>query len=208
MRLDDPRNTHPTRRLRLRNAGVAAALAFLGGCAGSPPATFYTLSATAAAGPAAIAAHSVAVDAVALPALVDRPQLVLRQDDNRVAIDEQHRWAEPLRNGLGRVVAEDLSRLLAQPQVVAYPHGAGLDPDYRVQVDVQRFELQSRGTATLDAVWMVRTRAGGAAKSGRTQAHEPTGTTLETAVAAMSRAVGTLSADVAAAIRSLPAKRR
>ena len=187
---------------------TGTAIALLAGCASSPQASFYTLSATAPPRPATVATFSVAVDAVVLPALVDRPQLVLRQDDNRVALDEQHRWAEPLRNGLGLVLAENLSRLLGQRQVVAYPHGTGIDPDYRVQVDVQGFELQSGGTATLDAVWMVRARAGGASKAGRTQAHEPTGTTLETAVAAMSRAVGTLSADIAGAVQAPPAKRR
>lgn len=187
---------------------AGTAIALLAGCASSPPASFYTLSATAPPRPATAATFSVAVDAVVLPALVDRPQLVLRQDDNRVALDEQHRWAEPLRNGLGRVLAENLSRLLGQPQVVAYPHGAALDPDYRVQVDVQRFELQAGGTATVDAVWAVRARAGGPARTGRTRAQELAGSGHETAVAAMSRAVGTLSADIAGALQALPAKRR
>ena len=195
-------------RSGLRPIAGIGVVALLAACASSPPATFYTLSATAPQGSAAGKAFSVAVDAPALPALVDRPQLVLRQDDNRVTLDEQHRWAEPLRNGLGRVVAENLSRLLGQPQVVAYPHGAGLDPDYRVRIDVQRFDLQTGDAATLDAVWTVRAAAGGSPRTGSTRARQEAGETQESAVAAMSRAAGTLSADVAAAIRALPVARR
>ena len=193
---------------RIRHALAAGGLAFLSGCATSPTPSFYTLSATAPQALSVGRDYSIGITAVTLSPQVDRPQLVLRVDDNRVVLDEQHRWAEPLRSDLGRVVAENLSRLLGQQQVVAYPHGAGLDPDYRVQIDAQRFELRLGEAAALDAVWSVRAKAGDAVSTGRTLAEEAAAPGQAAAVAAMSRAAERLSGDIAAAIRALRAKRR
>jgi uncharacterized lipoprotein YmbA len=121
--------------------GPAFALAAaLSGCA-SAPAQFYTLAATARpeAG-ASPAAYVVAVDGVALPATVDRPQFVVQKGPNRVAVDEFNRWAAPLASSVARTLAENLVVLLGTPRVVSGPLAPSFDPAYRVTVDIQRFE--------------------------------------------------------------------
>src|SRR5512137_2842751 len=85
--------------------------ALLAGCSRSPRVTFYTLSATASSEAAAPAAVSVAVGPVTLPSLVDQPQLVVRTSLNQVDILEIHRWAEPLKSGITRIIAADLAVL-------------------------------------------------------------------------------------------------
>jgi uncharacterized lipoprotein YmbA len=56
--------------------------------------------------------YRVGVGPVTVPAAVDRPQIVLRVDANRVALQEQSRWAEPLKESIPRVVASNLAVLL------------------------------------------------------------------------------------------------
>src|SRR5207244_12561513 len=101
------------------------------------------------------------------PASVDRPQLVVRVGTNQVAVLDDHRWAEPLRDGIPRVVAENLAQLLGARQVVSYPNNVSFDPEYRVLLDIQRFESMPGQTVTIDALWTVRPPSGGAPKRGR-----------------------------------------
>ena len=93
----------------LRAVAVSAVLAILGaGCSSTPPARFYTLSSTST--PAAASSElSVAVGPVAVPAAVDRPQIVVSLGPNRVWLDEFNRWAAPLQDDIARVVAKNLA---------------------------------------------------------------------------------------------------
>jgi uncharacterized lipoprotein YmbA len=85
----------------------------LGGCATPLTERFYTLNASAPPQPVAHPArYRIAVGPVTVPALVDRPQIVLRAGANRVTIAEQSRWAEPLKDSIERVVAGNLALLL------------------------------------------------------------------------------------------------
>ncbi|GAB3473178.1 PqiC family protein [Azotobacter salinestris] len=188
------------RRAPLLLAGLA--LAALGGCASAPEERFYTLSAVAE--PAtATRAYTVSVGPVNVPEMVDRPQLVLRLAANRVEILEQARWATPLPSGIGQVVAANLARLLGGTRVAAYPQSAVSDPDYRVAVDVQRFESAPGTAASLDALWTIRSARGALVKAGRSTIDEPArGGDTEALVAAHDRALAALSRDIA---RALPA---
>jgi uncharacterized protein len=179
----------------------AVALA-LAGCA-SPRSNFYTLS--AAAKPVATAADfSVAVGPVSVPAAVDRPQMVVRLAPNQVAIDEFQRWASPLPDAIARVVAENLSATLGTPRVTVFSQPTAAGAQYRVLVDVLRFESAPGEAASLDAVWTVRNVKDGTTRSGRTTASEPVpDREYASLAAAHSRALGRLSEDLAGAIRAL-----
>jgi uncharacterized protein len=175
------------------------------GCARSPKATFYTLEPGAGAqavvpGPVS---YSVAVGAITLPEMVDRQQLVVRGDGNRVEILESHRWAGPLRGEIPRLLAENLRKLLGTERVSAYPQNAASDADFRVLVDIQRFEATPGESVTVDALWTISPTAGGALKTGRSLVSEPVrGAGYDAIVAAYSRALVTVSAEIARAIGS------
>ena len=189
-----------------------AVLSFLAGvltgCGSSPPARFYVLSVAPSVATEgteqALADYSVTVGPVSLPDAVDRPQLVVRVGANQVALLEEHRWAEPLKSEISRVVAENLAQLLGTKQVVTYPQNTSRDPDYRVLLDIQRFDSAVGQSARVDAVWTVRGAAGSALKTGRTVAREATaGDSYDALVAAHSRALATVSAKIAEAIHSM-----
>ncbi len=184
----------------------ALTTAVLAGCA-SAPSRFYTLNSTAKGDAAPAANYAVVVGPVSVPGLVDRPQFTVQVAPNRVVLDEFNRWAAPLNDNIARVVAGDLAVLLGTPRVATSPL-ANLDPAYRVTIDVQRFEsmqseaMQNEGVL-IEAVWVVRKTAGGAPRSGRTIARESApGDAFYALVAAHSRALAKVSADIAAAIRA------
>lgn len=172
------------------------------GCGRSPASRFYVLNAVASLGSAAPLQGSVAVGPVSIPGTVDCPQLVVQASPNQVTLGEFDRWAAPLGDEIARVVAGNLANIRGQPRVAAGSL-SNFDRAYRVAIDVQRFDSAPGTAATLEAVWTVQQTAGGATRSGRTVADEPvTGDTIDALVAAHDRALATLSADIAAAIRA------
>jgi len=178
-----------------------AFIATIAGCS-TAPSRFYSLDSTATADSSPAAHASVMVGPVTIPASVDQPEFVVRVAANRVEVDEFNRWVSPLGDGIARAVAGDLVVLLGSPDVAA-AQLANFNPDYRVTIDVQRFESIRGDAAVVEAVWTVRKTAGGETRSGRTVAREPVqGQGFDALAAAHSRALAKMSADIAAAIRS------
>jgi len=187
---------------RLANFVIAgmAALASIG-CA-SASAKFYTLDSTATSDGAPAVRRAIAVGPVALPPSVDRPQIVVQVAPNQVRVDEFHRWAGPLDDAVARAVAGDLAVLLGTADVAAAPV-SGFAPTHRVTIDVQRFESVPGDRVVVEALWAVRPAAGGNVRSGRTVAQENvTEKSFDAIAAAHSRALATVSADIAHAIRA------
>ena len=194
------------RLMRFLALGVLAAAAV--GCGTTAPSRFYTLSATATSDSARGAAYTVLVGPVSIPADVDRPQFVVQVAPNRVDIDEFNRWAAPLSDGIARAVAADLAVVLGTPDVAAWPL-ANFAAAYQVTIDVQRFESIQGQAAMLDAVWTVRQTADGATRNGRTVARESViDASIDALAAAHSRALATMSADIAVVIRAQAAAAR
>lgn len=192
-----------TRSTSIAIAVLAAAAA---GCGASPAARFYTLNPTASATGAPGATYVVGVGPVSIPAAVDRPQFVTQVAANRVEIDEFSRWAAPLDEAIARAVAGNLIVLLGTPNVVVGPL-ASVTPDYRVAIDVQRFESLPADAVVIDAAWVVRRAAGQKAQAGRTTAREPVqDASADALAAAHSRALARMSAEIAAAIRDVAAR--
>jgi uncharacterized lipoprotein YmbA len=172
----------------------------LAGCASAPPERFYALSSGLQAAAAAPSARTVIVAPAALPDVVDRPQLVDHRDPNRVAILDQQRWAEPLRGGVARVVAEDLGQLLGTGRV-STREDVIRSPDCRVNLDVRRFDARA-GTATVELLWTVAC-AGAPRQLGRSLATERiAGADTGATVAAYGRALDTVSREIAAGFAS------
>jgi uncharacterized lipoprotein YmbA len=194
-------------RLRHGIASLLAAAA-LAGCGGSAPSRFYTLDSTASAAGAADARLAIVVGTVSVPASVDRPQMVVQLSPNQVQIDEFNRWAAPLDDAIGRVIAGDLAALLGTADVVSGPV-ANFVPTHRVTIDVQRFESTPGQFARIDAVWTVQAANAAAARSGRSIAQEAASdASYDALAAAHSRALAKVSADIASAIRAESAEAR
>ena len=183
---------------------VVAALA---GCGSSPKANFYTLR-EGVAPPVvdAKSAYTIAIGAVTVPEIVDRPQFVVRTGANQVTINEFERWAGPLKNEIPRVIADNLTQMVPGASVFAYPQSANVDADCRILLEVQRFDSAPGEAASVEIVWTVRAAKGDAARSGRSVAREATaGATYEALVAAHGRALASASRDIAAGVQAVRA---
>lgn len=179
---------------------VLVAVLLLAACAGpAPKESFYMLSAAPAA--ATGATPRVLVGTVTVPEAMDRTAMVIRVGPNQVDIDDANRWAEPLKAALPRVLAENLRRELGSTNVYSSRQPTAAAPDFRVGVDVQRFDSSLDEGATIDALWTV-TPATGPARSGQTVARERAASRDAAGIAAAhSKAVEALARDIAAAIR-------
>jgi len=193
----------------VRLAALAAALS-LAACVGTPAPReqfFMLASPDAGAAPPTSATPSIFVGPVSIPASVDRTQMVLATGSHQVDISDDNRWAEPLRDAIPRVVAEDLSHVLGTSRVLSSRIAAGAPVDFRVSIEVQRFDSSLADGATIDALWTV-TPAQGGARSGRTLAHEALAAhDAASLAAAHSRALERIARDIAAAIRAMQPER-
>jgi len=179
-----------------------ALVAMVGAGCSTAPSRFYSLTSTSAADGAPATPARVMVGPVTIPAAVDQPEFVVQVAPNRVDVDEFNRWVAPLSDSIARAVAGDLAVLLGTPDV-ASSQLANFTPDYRVTIDVQRFETTKGQGVTVEAVWSVRKSSDGETRSGRTVASETAqGQGFDALAAAHSQAIAKMSGDIAAAIRA------
>jgi uncharacterized lipoprotein YmbA len=168
---------NPSMNPYLRWSASFAAAAVLAGCAGSPPASYYTLlpaadtaapvdgtpvagtpvAGTPVAGGSAADTPAFALEImpVSVPLQVDQPQIMLRTADDALSPMYSQRWASPLGEELQTALSHAMTAALGAPDVSALGASTGV-PVWRVQVDVQRFDMLLGGPALLDATWRIR----------------------------------------------------
>jgi uncharacterized lipoprotein YmbA len=137
----------------------------------------------------------VSVGPVSLPAYLDRPQVAMRPAPDRLDVREFAQWGEPLRDAVTRVVAVNLGRLLPDSRVVTFPWRSAEKIRYQVTLDIEQMDGPAGGTVALDARWRILDRSGSEVAERVSRLSEPAGS--GTTAAAMSRALGALSRDIA-----------
>jgi hypothetical protein len=184
---------------------VVAALVglVLSGCLGtSRPIEFYTLTplpraaGTADGGTATI----VAVMPVAVPASIDRPQIVTRTAENQLSLSEYNRWAGSLKEDIGRTLVQNLNDLLRSRPVSVLPETLAADPRYLISVTVNRLDGRLGEAVWLNAAWTLRDQSIRRTLTIRSFVLEEkvSGPGYADLVAATSRAVEALSREIAA----------
>jgi uncharacterized protein len=181
---------------------MCASFALLAGCK-SAPTSFYTLGADPSLERSGNTLQgAVVVGPVTIPELVDRPQLVTRVSGNEVDVDEFARWGEPLKSGVAAAIAGDLTRLLGSERVSVSSQTVAGTEAWRVRVDIVQFDSMPGDAVAVDARWTVHVAGRTTLLTGRSTVREPvSGAGYDALVAAHSRALATVSRDIAAAIR-------
>ena len=147
---------------------------------------------------------TIGVGPVEVPQYVNRPEIVTGRDSPVLQSAALAEWAEPLRDGFTRVLAENLSLLLATERVAIFPWQSGV-LEYQVVVHVIQFLGQPGGDVALVAFWSLLGKQGQEVLSKKSSFREPTGgQDYEALAAAMSRTVAALSRAIAVAISALP----
>ncbi|WP_419144792.1 PqiC family protein [Achromobacter deleyi] len=196
------RGKPPHLRAALAVLALSGALA---ACGSSPPVHYYTLqspAAPAATGAVAAAPFLIEVQPVSISTQADQPQLMVRTGDGSVSALYSERWSSPLGDELRGALSDALKRELGALDVQVVKPGPGAAV-WRVQTDVQRFELVSGSMAQLDATWRVRpvnTKGSGLlCRSVVTEAVSDS--EVPSLIAAQQRAVVSLAGAMASAIR-------
>ena len=141
---------------------------------------------------------------IKFPGYLDRQQFVTRISQNRFAVAENDRWAEPLEENFSRVLSQNLSILLQTDRMVAYPWERSQQPTYQVQVEVLRFEPNAEQVVELWARWSIIDNTKKTVSVKETYLTQPArDKSTEASVASMSELVSDLSKEIAAAIRAL-----
>jgi uncharacterized lipoprotein YmbA len=197
--------------------GIAASVLLFsliaaGGCA-STPARFYTLNSlitteTPVKNVSDKGSFITVIGPVTLPGYLDRPQVVVRSGQNELKLSEYDRWAGPLESDISRVLVENLSALLVNDHATVLrwePSVQALVPvKYRVSVALTRFEGAPGGSVLLKAQWSIFSqdrRLLLTKESGITE--QVNGNSYDSLVAAMSKALESLSRDIAGAVTTL-----
>jgi uncharacterized lipoprotein YmbA len=189
--------------------GLAAfALIIIGGCKpNAREVKFYLLQpgvrSEALAGVSESASPAlIGLGPVEIPAYLDRPQIVTGNSGAELQLSEYHRWAEPLRETITRVLAENLSLSMPASHVLAFPWNKAVNPDFQVVVKVVRFHADADGNSELKADWSILRQSKPVlikAFHARTVA---AGSDYEAKVGAQSRALAKFGEEIAAGLKS------
>ena len=192
--------------------GVSLSLLLAWGCASSPASRFYTLSSLsgpvkANAGQPLGKGPTIGLGPIRFPDYLDRPGIVTRSGGNTIEIAEFDLWAGSLKDDFLRVLAENLSILLETDKMLLYPYIGAVPIDFRIGMNLIRFEGAPGGEVSLEATWLIQ--EGQDKKEGvvqKSRITEPvSGSDYQALVAAQSRAVEKLGREMAKAIQTLPA---
>ncbi len=157
----------------------------------------FTLSSQAEPGNPAPAVANVTLAPVSVPDYLKQSGIVSRRNSDELRIAETARWAEPLESGIARVVSETLSSGKTPSNPTA--------PKMILAIQVREFAVFDDGAAIFEATAVLRDAESGALLLSH---HERSSARVESGedavreeVAAMSRALGSFAANLAARIR-------
>ena len=136
---------------------------------------------------------------------LDRSDIVIRDSQNQIRLADFSQWAGPLQENFSRVLAENLSVLLATHSVGIFPGTRAMLFDFNVTVNVTRFDGIPGEKADLRARWGILDKN---RKQMLFEKHsllsQPTeADSLEALIAAESRTLADLSREIAEAIKVL-----
>ena len=183
MKLPEAGRLAPSARRAALPVAAAMTALLLAACASTASAPqLYQLRATPPAATARLAAQSGApvlqlLLPVSLPEALERDAIVVEQGQAGLQALAGHRWAEPLRDAVPRVLRQDLATLLGPGQVLVVPLPAGVVVQRHLRVDVLQLQANAaRSQVQLQVRWVLS--AGAAASSGH--AVTPPTTQLQT----------------------------
>lgn len=150
----------------------------------------------------------IGVGPIMVPEYLDRTNIVRRFAANRIAISEFEWWAEPLDASLMRVLGDNIAARLGTAAVLRYPWPLLMKPAYAVAISFSRFDIVEPDRVQLSARWIIRAGQPQRALVTRESNIEktPAGPSTADAVTALSQTLDDLSAEIAAAIQTLPPK--
>jgi hypothetical protein len=191
----------------MKAQGVALiATLLLAGCGSSPPTHFFTLAPVASTGRVGTTPPSpVQVDAVHLPAVLDRTQMVRKTGSDTLTIDDRDQWGAPLGELARNVLARDLAARMPQGSVIL-PNAPAPSSATQLVVNIVRFGEDADGKVRLEGSWALLQGNTNAPLMSREVAFEDQVAPGDSGAqaAAMSKLLGRVADDIAQQVVALP----
>jgi uncharacterized protein len=144
---------------------------------------------------------------VKIPGYLDTQHIVRTGGGGSVEYLQNAFWAESLQDAFARALLYRTGARIGTAHTVAFPWYATTRVDYKVPVDVLRFEATSDGRAVLDARWSVEDVASNRVLySTESVIEETAGGDATTVVDALNRCIDRLADAIAAAVVAAPPK--
>lgn len=166
-----------TRSSRLSWSALLLGTLFVSGCGSllkppPDPARYFLLQAPAAPAPDraedSVRPLTLGLRRIELPSYLRSSAIALRPGGTEVRYSEVGRWAEPLGQGLARVLQETLARSPAVASIAVYPAPYAQAPEYEISVRIVACEgvwEAGRWRARFAARWEIRSTRDGSAGS-------------------------------------------
>ena len=169
------------------------------GCSSTKSFYFLTADGPAPSG----SGRGIGVGPVSLAEYIDRPNLVIQDGPNSMAVSEDNRWAGDLSASVARVTATNLGRRLHTGNVRVYPWQRDEEISQQVTIDIVQLHGGANGNAVLEAVWRVYSLPDRRLKSSKTfLAEEPLEKDgYQPLVAAESRLLSRLAEEISRVMR-------
>ncbi len=134
-------------------AWLLALSLLLAGCGSSPSNNYYVLSAHEFPAPSG-AAPSLGVGPISIPEYLGRQNMVYNRVENTLQVANLDMWAEPLGDGIQRVLVLNLTGLLNTQDVRLFPWRLERAPEFGVEVNLLQLDANEK-EAMLTADWLV-----------------------------------------------------
>jgi len=122
------------------------------------PTQFYVLESLSEPSPSLGATEKkrqIGIGPVSIPALLERKQIITRLADNSIKVAEFHQWASPLKDNVAEVLTHNLATLQPNGLIRTYPWSAYGAVDYRVIIDIVRFDTRPDQSVNFEATWAI-----------------------------------------------------
>ena len=187
--------------------GLCAVL--IAACSSTPATQFYVLQALSSPTTQTITTEKkplIGVGPLTLPIVLARTQIVTQKADNNIEMADFHQWAAPLQENIIAVLSKNIATLQPNALVKAYPWSAYGNMDYRIIIDITRFDSQLGQSATLEASWSImEEKKHTIIHSGQTKISKPLADASYGSVArAFSSLLAEFSQQLALAVNHLP----
>ncbi len=151
----------------------------------------------------------VVVGPVNIPGYLDHlPILVRDSKANIVSLKNQARWSEPLSAGIARVLCDSLTLRLAPLGGGAFPMETAMSADWRLFINIARFDGAPGAPVVLESDWSLTTPYGEVLRHGRFKDTRKAGPDLNGMIEAMGLLLDRFGAELHREIAALPVPER
>ncbi len=177
-------------------------------CAVTPSPNFYVLEALSQPSVSTTVGKKplIGIGPLNLPSLLERKQIVTRKENNTIQIAEFDQWAAPLKDNILAVLSKNIAAQQPNMVVKAYPWAVYGEMDYRVIIDISRFDGQLGQTAYLEASWSImKEKDHSIIRNGQTKLTQVLNdSNYESVVRALNKLLNEFSQQLSQALNQLP----